>query len=506
MEVEQITSSERLLHVTSSICKVCKNGIAAQVVALSNGEVWMRKICSRHGPQQVMLSNNATWYEDTRNNYKAVKNPPADATKPVEHGCPFDCGPCTSHEQKIKLPVVTINSACNLDCPICYVHNKNEDAYNMSDDDFKKILKHLQETHGAELDILNLTGGEPTMHPRFLEFLQMARDAGSHRVTICTNGIMFAKDESVVKRIAEIGARVALSFDSFEAKADYEMQGAKLVKIKEKCLDNLEKYGVNTTLIPVMTKGVNDHEIGRIIELALKRTNIRHLEIHTITYTGQGGKSFKREGRTSMYEVLQQIEKTTNGLLNANDFVPSPCAHPLCYQITYLLVDPDGGPPVPFPRFMPKRELYDALHERLYLEPSPALEASLRSAIDRLWAEQTDDSERILKMLKSLLTAMFPTDRQLTRQEQLRAGEMGVKAIYIHSHMDEETFDTERASQCCDSNNYPDGSSIPVCNYNVLYREKEPRFMTKPVVWNERSGGQKFFPIPQPEHHRKDRQ
>jgi uncharacterized radical SAM superfamily Fe-S cluster-containing enzyme len=77
------------------------------------------------------------------------------------------------------------------------------------------------------------------------------------------------------------------------------------------------------------------------------------------------------------------------------------------------------------------------------------------------------------------------------RQEALRTLERASKAIYIHSHMDEETFDTERIVQCCDSNCYADGTTIPVCTYNILYREKEPHFMLKPAKWNERRGGQK---------------
>ena len=70
----------------------------------------------------------------------------------------------------------------------------------------------------------------------------------------------------------------------------------------------------------------------------------------------------------------------------------------------------------------------------------------------------------------------------------LRASEQFVKAVYVHSHMDEENFDVERAMRCCDSNCYADGTTVPVCNYNVLYREKEPKFMRHPKQWNERSG------------------
>jgi hypothetical protein len=136
----------------------------------------------------------------------------------------------------------------------------------------------------------------------------------------------------------------------------------------------------------------------------------------------------------------------------------------------------------------------------------------MRDAIDRLWvgaavgdggeaaaaAEAEAEAARTLRLLKGLIGQLFPTGRSISRAEALRAGERAVKAVYVHSHMDEETFDTERAVECCDSNCYPDGTTIPVCNYNVLYREKEARFNHEPRAWNERAGGQRTFPISLP--------
>lgn len=484
-------SRDPLLHETTSLCRVCKNAIAARVVS-RDGAVWMTKECPLHGAEEVKLAGDARWYEETRA-ITPVRRPPLVVKKDVHHGCPFDCGPCASHEQKVRLPVVTITSACNLDCPICYVHNKNDDAFHMKEADFDRVIEHLVRDHGGELDVLNLTGGEPTLHPHLLTFLEKARAAGVHRVTVCSNGIRLVRDEAFVQRLAALGARIALSFDTFEREADVLLQGAELLDLKLRCLDVLEKHDLDTTLIPVMSRGVNDHEIGRIIDLLLTRPNIRHLEVHTMTFTGQSGTTFDRGVRISMHEVLRRIEETTNGLLTVADFVPSPCAHPLCYAIAYLLVDPDGGPPVPFLRFLSRDELYAALADRLYLEPTRALEDVFRAAIDRLFTDDGPDAERILGLLRRLLDAMFPARRSLSREESLRLSERAIKAIYVHSHMDAETFDVDRAHLCCDSNAYPDGSTIPVCNYNVLYREKEASFVQEPKRWNERSGGKKTF-------------
>ena len=487
----------RPLHDTTSLCSTCKEAVPASVVALADHSVWMRKRCPQHGEQQVRLSTNAAWYERTRGE-RQVAVPPSIIKKQVEHGCPFDCGPCTSHGQKVRLPVVTITSACNLDCPICYVHNKNDDAFHMPLEDFQLILDHLRTDHGGELDIINLTGGEPTMHPRLFEMLAMAKAAGIHRVTVCSNGIRLAKDEAYVEQLAALGARIALSFDTFDPHADKVLQGANMLATKLRCMELCEKHGVDVTLIPVMTRGVNEHEVGEILEFALRRSNVRHVEVHTMTFTGQSGATFQRSGRISMYEVLEEIERRTDGLLRPSDFVTSPCAHPLSYQIAYLLLDPAGGAPIPFARFMPAEELRAALSDRLYLEPTARLEDSLKAAIDRLWLDSDDDAAaaRTLHLLRAMLETMYPADRPLSREDALRAGERAIKAVYVHSHMDEETFDTERAVDCCDSNCYADGTTIPVCNYNVLFREKEARFNTAPATWGTRSGGRRTFNLP----------
>lgn len=480
----------RLLHETTSLCGTCKRALPARVLE-SEGAVVMEKSCPEHGAQRVTLASDARWYEETRA-LRSVPSPPA-SLRPVQMGCPFDCGPCTQHTQDVRLPVVTITSACNLRCPMCYVHNKNDDPYHMSKEEFGRVLDALVASRGGTLDLVNLTGGDPTMHPDLIGLLELCRDRGITRVSVCTNGIRLVDDPALLDALARLDARIALSFQSLEVEADFALQGAKLVELKLRILDALEQRGLDTTLIPVASKGLNDGELGRIVRLGIERSNVRHVEIHTMTFTGQGGRTFDRSTRTSVPEVLDALERTTGGLLRREHFVPSPSAHPLCYQIAYLLLDPEGGPPIPFTDILTRDELRGCLSEHLYLEPSPRLEQALRAAIDRLFVRE-DDVERPLRILKSLLASMFPR-RPISRAEALRVGERAAKAVYVHSHMDEDTFDVERLAECCDSNCYADGTTIPVCAYNVLYREKEPRFMSVPAAWSTRAGGARSLPV-----------
>jgi uncharacterized radical SAM superfamily Fe-S cluster-containing enzyme len=104
-----------------------------------------------------------------------------------------------------------------------------------------------------------------------------------------------------------------------------------------------------------------------------------------------------------------------------------------------------------------------------------------------------EDAERVLAILKRLLKELFPRGGALPRAAAQRIAERATTAIYLHSHMDEETFDSERIAQCCVGVPAPDGSNIPTCSYNVLYRERDPRFNAHAPPWHERAGGRRDF-------------
>jgi 7,8-dihydro-6-hydroxymethylpterin dimethyltransferase len=461
---------------TTGLCSRCKRAVPAEVVRVGD-EVLLRKRCDTHGEEDAQLSSSAAWYERTLAAAPVLQRP--EAKRPVALGCPFDCGPCESHEQRLHLPIVPITSSCNLDCPICYTHNKNEGAWHMSEGELRAILEHLRRA-APEKRIINLTGGEPTLHPQFERIVEMCREEGIHRITISTHGLRLAKDEALVEKLARLRARVILSFDSLDEDVNRRMLGGAFGAQKQRAIDLLEKHDVDVTLLPVIARGENDGELGAFVDLTLSRPGIRSLELHTMTFTGQGGASYDRRARYGPYEVLCDLERQTGGVLRVDDFVPSPAAHPLCYQVTYLLRLEDGRW-LPFPRFMEGETLRDMLAGGLYLEPGPQMEARLEEVIDRLWAGDIvcDDAEAVLRTLRRIIDDVFAP--HLDEDARMRVAERSTKAIYVHAHMDEETFDTDRIRQCCVGIREPDGTNIPSCAYNVLYRERDARFMERPA-------------------------
>ncbi len=487
------TDSGEILGTTTGLCGTCKRSVPAETVR-SSGQIFLRKRCEMHGLQEVLVSSSAEWYEDTVAHGSVLERPASP--RPVSAGCPYDCGPCEEHEQRNHLPVVPITSKCDLDCPICYTHNKNDGAYHMSEDELASILRHLQhiapggfggaappagaKPPSVNRRIINLTGGEPTQHPDFERLVDMCISAGVRRVTVSTHGLRFLRDEALLERLARIDARVILSFDSFEPEANKKMLGGHHLSAKLKILDLLEKHGVATTLLPVLARGVNDHEVSAFIDLALSKPFIRSVEFHPMTFTGQSGASFERSARVTAFDALSDIERQTAGRIAVRDFVPSPLAHPLCYQIAYLLRLKDGRW-LPFTRFMGREDLRSLLSQELYIVPGPEMEQILADVLNRLWAGdiECDETEAVLLALKDLVEQMFApgTDEAI----RMRIAEAHTKAIYVHTHMDEETFDTDRIRRCCVGMPGPDGSNIPSCAYNILYRERDPRFSPRPA-------------------------
>jgi 7,8-dihydro-6-hydroxymethylpterin dimethyltransferase len=199
-----------------------------------------------------------------------------------------------------------------------------------------------------------------------------------------------------------------------------------------------------------------------------------------MTFTGQGGREFESTARITTPDVLKRIEDQTQGLIQMSDFVPSPCAHPMCYQTCYLLETADAGL-VPFARFMPVSTIRELLRDNLYMEPGPRMEHILTGVINDLWAleTQTTVTTAVMRTLKDLLKKMFPPGGISYAAQQILA-ERSAKAIYVHSHMDEANFDSDRIRQCCVAVPHADGKTIPTCSYNILYRERDQNFAERP--------------------------
>jgi uncharacterized radical SAM superfamily Fe-S cluster-containing enzyme len=471
---ERAARGHRVFALTKGLCGACKAPLDAEV-RFRDGAVFLAKRCPEHGAQEALLASSADWYLDALS-FISAGTPVRRTRRPVVKGCPFDCGPCLAHAQDVVLPVIPITSACNFRCPICYTINRNEDAFTLSGDEFERILDRLFEAR-PDLDIINFTGGEPTLHPELSSFLARCRDRGIRRLTVSTNGHRLL-EEGTVARFADLDARIVLSLHTLDPVRDRRLSARETVADKERVLDLLEKHDVATTLLPSVARGINDGEVGALLRLVLARPHLKSLELHTLAFTGAGGSGFPREARITIPDLHRLLEEATGGGLRASDFVPSPLAHPHCYSICYLLLL-DAGGFVPFTRLVSRERMFSLLGQSLYLDPTREMDETIREMIDGLWADpgRVPRSEAILATLRRLLGELFPAEGpEISRERRRKIAERSVKAIYIHSHMDEETFDASRVLRCGVGVPDAEGGSIPTCSYNVLHRGRDPRF------------------------------
>ena len=470
------------------LCPSCKRPVDG-VRVIRDGKVYLRKQCPSHGQSEALISGDVDWFLKSLTYIKAGSIPLEYSTK-VDRGCPDDCGLCPDHEQHSCLPIIEITNHCNLECPICIVQNKHN--YEMTVEEFTRIIDGLVAKEGV-LETINLSGGEPTMHPKFFELLDIAVARKEiSRVSISTNGLRCATDPQFCEELAKRKVYVSLQLDALSNPSLRVLRGnGDHRAARERALDNLERAGVRTTIVSTVAKGVNDDQIGECVELLYSRDFILSLMFQPAAFTGYGGAHFAPHNPLDVMtipDVVNAADKQSGGKLKKSDFLPLPCSHPSCFALTYLLRTDEGF--IPFPRFLELERYMDILANRGTIRPDEQFEGAIRETIDDMWtsAAQVPDGGKILGSLKRTIHLMYPEERALELEERLRIGEGLVKTIFVHAFMDVHTFEVDRIKKCCTHYALPDGRLMPGCAYNNLYRDRDPRYAGEvgtPRIWTK---------------------
>jgi uncharacterized radical SAM superfamily Fe-S cluster-containing enzyme len=449
------------------MCRSCRRVTPARVF-FRDGGVWQQSLCPDCASEPALVASDQEWY--LRNVLTARPDrSPLETAHPPERGCPHDCGPCSWHASPCQLPVVSVTNECDLECPICFTYNRPERPWHMPVAEMRELVDRLVASSGP-LDLINVTGGEPTLHPRILEVLDCCRRPEIGRVTVNTNGLRLSEDRELCAALAELGAYVILSFNTFDTEVSHAMHGRDLVEAKLRALDNLSRAGARVTLLCVMARGLNEDVPGRLLGTLRQSDSVLSLTVQTMTYTGRGGGRFPRQKHLPVDEAVALICAGSGGELGVEDFVARPSAHPLCYSIGYALRS--GGRLVPFTRFAPAERVSALMADSYLIRPGETGDF-FRAAVD---AAHSRGETGHMKVLREQVERLYPPGKTLTDFERQRAAESAVRTVYVHAHMDEDTFDCSRACQCPDLVAGSDGSLTPACTYNLFYRNKDERF------------------------------
>jgi uncharacterized radical SAM superfamily Fe-S cluster-containing enzyme len=481
------------LGTTQSLCPSCLRLVNAKIIVRGK-RVYFRKHCETCGPREDFVCSDVDYYD--RLEYTVPAKVPAVHGIEPDKGCPFDCGLCTEHEQHTCIGLVEVTSSCNLTCPMCYA-NSAPGGKHLSLELCKKAIDRLVEVEGGRAEVLQLSGGEPTVHPQLEQILEYAVSRPIDYIAINTNGLRFAKDDLLLDTVARFRDRVELffQFDGFRPEIGQQLRGEDVTETKLLALERVSKSGIHCTLAATLQAGVNEDQIGPIIKYAAAHPTITAINFQPATYSGRHVLPEDLERRVTFPDVIKAAEEQTEGMFSRDDFMPLPCAHPNCHSLAYGFRY--QGSIIPLTRFIKARENLDLLANGIsftrpaarnlllkYLgsagccaggcstdsagaeklvsltatganAPSPAM------TVDRAWLRQQTGDDAMTKAAGDFF------DRVLSEQ----LGARDVFRVVITSFLDAYNFDVRRLMKCCTHHVLPSGHVIPFCAYNVLYRE-----------------------------------
>jgi len=321
--------------VAISICTTCYRKVEGKIV-FEDGRVLLLKHCPEHGAERVLIADDVDYYRRCREVYLKPPEMPQRYNTPVKWGCPYDCGLCTDHEQHSCLSLVEICDFCNLRCPVCYASSGPDRQLFRPLAQIGRMLDAVVRNEG-EPDVVQISGGEPTMHPDFFKVLELAKARPIKHLMVNTNGTKIAESEAFVERLAGYmpDFEVYLQFDSFEREALVKLRGVDLRAVREKAIERLNRHGISTNLVVTLEKGVNDQEIGRTIDYALQQPCVRGVTFQPVQHAGRADGYDPARDRLTLTEVRRRIlEQTT--VFRPEDVIPVPC-HPDALAMAYAL-------------------------------------------------------------------------------------------------------------------------------------------------------------------------
>ena len=484
----------------SSFCPECFAPIEARFEILEHG-VYLVKECPTHGETRDLFYRHPALFDQAME-YMKWHEPPEP-----NPNCPYECGPCTAHASPHAILNIVLTNACNLHCPFCFAAvEKKEEQFWPDRDQIRTMLEVGMQNRGHMAGV-QFSGGEPTLSPHFLDAISMAREMGYFWVQAVTNGIKFGKSLEFALAAKKAGLRgLYLQFDGVEDRVWRATRGQDLMAVKEQVMENCKKAGISVTLVVTLAKGVNDDQLGKILDFAIKHIHaVVGLSFQPLAFTGRVPYEERVQKRYTISDLAYDLEAQTGGKIQAlRDFVPlsatqpisqfadlfrptpdAPKAtlcscHPLCGMGTYILVNSSTGEYFPLPQLFDwggiLQELHDYAAKKKNFGHSKFLGA-LKLA-HTLWRHKKKGNASFPAWkLVRVFDAM--TGGRIFRVTRKKRYEWRLLLAAGMHFMDNYNFLADRVRSCVIQYATPDGRLIPFCTYNsgpAYRKEIEDKF------------------------------
>jgi len=455
---------------TISICSTCLTRVDAKIV-FQDGCVWMLKRCPVHGAERILIADDISYYKLARETFIKTPEQVIAPNTPVRYGCPYDCGICPDHEQHGCTLLIEVTDNCNLRCPTCYAGSGPERQTHRSLKQIERMLD-LAVANEGEPSIIQVSGGEPTMHPQFFEILELVRERPIGHLMVNTNGIRIANEPGFAERLAEFapGLEVYLQFDSFRPEVLKALRGTDLRSTHVRAIERLNETNIHTTLVATIRRGLNDDEMGEIIDYGTSQPCVRGVTFQPVQAAGrlegyEPGHDSERQ-RLTLTEIRRKILEQAP-VFASEDIIPVPC-HPDHLAMAYALKLDSGL--VPLTGLVDPEFLIEAGGATITYEAEPAVR------------------EHFLKLFSTHHSVASQTDAMsefldaLGRSPPEQLSYANVFRVLIVEFIDAQGFDLRSVRKTCVHIVHPDGKRvIPFDTYNLLYRDELESEVLEPL-------------------------
>jgi len=457
MNAPQRKISHYIFHgQTTSLCPECYALVPAKII-FDDGNVYYLKRCKTHGVSKALVSTDIAYYKLAQDYIKPGDRPLVFQTR-TEEGCPYDCGLCPDHEQHSCLALIDVNEACNLTCPMCFAESSTAKTHHRPLAEIERMMDALVASEG-EPDLLQISGGEPTIHPQIIEILAAAKRRPIRHLMLNTNGIRIAQDDAFVEQLAAFkpGFEVYLQFDSLRPSVLKNLRGADLTRIRREALQALEKHNISTTLVVVVKRGQNDDELGEIIAHALTYKCVRGITFQPVQDAGRNEGFDPSTDRFVLSDIRKAIINAGTAF-TGGDIIPLPC-NPESIAIGYALRN--GEKIAPITSYFPQDMLVEALPNAITFEKYPDLHKQILNFFS-LATVECNNPERLNALLCCLPQIPVPEGM----------GYENIFRIAIVEFLDPHNFCISRVKRSCVHFITPAGQIIPFDTYILFYRDE----------------------------------
>lgn len=457
---------------SSAEADVFKDGMLVR----HSGSIWMRRFCNEHGETESLYEEDAEIWK-SRDGWQTPTLQVIPDREGNAGGFPqgYRDGLPASHGQHTCTLVLNITKRCNYSCPACYAGALSPGTPSPTDElPSIEEIKHTVETvlrrEGGKLGVLMLSGGEPTVRKDLAQVIESLLPLNINRIMINTNGRRLAKDDEFVAFLSKHRNRVEvyLQFDGFRSSTYLALRGEDLTEEKTQALKRITDAGVFTTLATTVARGINDDEVGDIIVHGMNTPMCAGVALQPIFGSGRVP-PIDAKDRVTPTGILKRLASQTGGLVSADDFIPLPCSHKDCCDITYLLKGSDGTWRS-IPKLIGKDNLKrwigligNTISFELNNVPPPVVSLMKDAIPQRVFSEQlnagsTDIAKDLARMCACIpgLTEQLGADWESANEcnkadSPFNATQAAAATFRITTKMfmDSNTFHAARIKQCC---------------------------------------------------------